>query len=59
MEIKEMMASIEIDRNLMDSLAVRVKGSYSMGFGWIKEPFKIDLNEYVADQKHDGFRSLS
>lgn len=54
-----MMASIEIDRNLMDSLAVRVKGSYSMGFGWIKEPFKIDLNEYVADQKHDGFRSLS
>lgn len=59
-EIKEMMASIEIDGNFIDSVAVREKGYYSnWGSDGLKEPFKIDLNEYVAGQKYDGLKKIN
>ncbi len=55
-----MMASVEIDGTVIDSVGVREKGYYSnWGSEGLKEPLKIDLNEYVSGTKYDGLKKLN
>lgn len=51
------LAQITIDGNYMDSVGIRVKGGLS-GFD-IKKPFKLDFNEFVSGQKHDGLKKVN
>lgn len=57
---KYIMASVEIDGEVIDSVGVREKGFYSnWGSEGLKEPLKIDFNEYVAGTKYDGLKKLN
>ncbi|MFT5821436.1 MAG: hypothetical protein ACI8ZM_002689 [Crocinitomix sp.] len=57
---KYMLASIEIDGTTIDSVGVREKGNVSCwGSGGVKEPFKIDFNEFVSGTKYDGLKKLN
>ncbi|MFT5821435.1 MAG: hypothetical protein ACI8ZM_002688 [Crocinitomix sp.] len=59
-EKKYMVASVEIDGNVIDSVGVREKGFYSnYGSDGLKEPLKIDFNVYVPGTKYDGLKKLN
>ncbi|MBL4624300.1 MAG: CotH kinase family protein [Flavobacteriales bacterium] len=53
-------ASCIIDGNLLDSVGVRQKGNYSnWGAPGDKKPLKLDFNEFISGQKHDGLKKLN
>lgn len=55
-----MVASVEIDGTVIDSVGVREKGYFSnWGSSGLKEPLKIDFNEYVPGQRYDGLKKLN
>jgi hypothetical protein len=55
-----MMASVQIDGNTVDSVGVRQKGYFSnWGSEGLKEPLKIDFNEYVQGKKYDGLKKIN
>ena len=57
---KYMVASVEIDGDFIDSVGVRQKGYFSnWGSEGLKEPLKIDFNEYVEGTKYDGLKKLN
>lgn len=59
-EKKYMLAKVVIDGNTIDSVGVREKGYFSnWGSEGLKEPFKIDFNEYVSGQKYDGLKKIN
>jgi hypothetical protein len=58
--VQDMLASVEIDGTFIDSVAIRQKGQFSnWGSDGLKEPFKVDFNEYVPGQKYDGLKKLN
>lgn len=53
-------ASVEIDGVVVDSVGVRQKGYYSnWGSDGLKEPLKIDFNEFVSGKKYDGLKKIN
>ncbi|MFT5821434.1 MAG: hypothetical protein ACI8ZM_002687 [Crocinitomix sp.] len=55
-----MMVSVEIDGTVIDSVGVREKGYFSnWGSEGLKEPLKIDFNEYVSGTKYDGLKKIN
>lgn len=55
-----MMASVSIDGTVVDSVGVREKGYFSnWGSEGLKEPLKIDFNEYVSGKKYDGLKKIN
>ncbi|NOQ74955.1 MAG: T9SS type A sorting domain-containing protein [Crocinitomix sp.] len=55
-----MVASVEIDGTVIDSVGVREKGYFSnWGSEGLKEPLKIDFNEYVTGTKYDGLKKIN
>lgn len=55
-----MLASVEIDGEVIDSVGVRQKGFFSnWGSSGLKEPLKIDFNEYVAGKRYDGLKKIN
>ncbi len=54
-------AMISIDGNILDTVGVRQKGSYSnWGFpDELKKPLKVDINEFVSGQKYDGIKKFN
>lgn len=58
--VQDMLASVEIDGNFIDSVGMRQKGQFSnWGSDGLKEPFKVDFNAYVPGQKYDGLKKLN
>jgi hypothetical protein len=55
-----MVASIDIDGTVIDSVGVREKGNASCwGSEGLKEPFKIDFNVFAPGTKYDGLKKLN
>ncbi|MBI5915559.1 MAG: CotH kinase family protein [Bacteroidetes bacterium] len=54
-----MKCDVTIDGILYADAGVRFKGNSSYNNPSTKKPFKIDLEEFVADQTHDGLKQLS
>lgn len=54
-----MRCNVTIDGTLYPDAGVRFKGNSSYNGPGQKKPFKIDLEEYVDDQTHDGLKQLS
>ncbi|MFT4800983.1 MAG: spore coat protein H [Flavobacteriaceae bacterium] len=55
-----LMANIEIDGIVVDSVGVRQKGEYShKGFPGKKKPLKIDFNEFVGGKKFQGLKKIN
>ena len=55
-----MLASAEIDGNMIDSVGVRQKGFYSnWGSDGLKEPLKINFKTYSNDQRYDGLKKIN
>lgn len=55
-----MVATVEIDGTVVDSVGVREKGYFSnWGSEGLKEPLKIDFNVYVPGTKYDGLKKLN
>ncbi|CAG0971169.1 MAG: T9SS type A sorting domain-containing protein [Bacteroidetes bacterium] len=55
-----MVAKVEIDGNVLDSIGVRLKGNSSYNsYPTNKKPFKLDFNEYKSGQKYDGVKKMN
>ncbi|MCA0234814.1 MAG: CotH kinase family protein [Bacteroidetes bacterium] len=54
-----MRCNVTIDDTLYPDAGVRFKGNSSYNGPGQKKPFKIDLEEYVDEQTHDGLKQLS
>ena len=55
-----MIASVEIDGTIVDSVGVRQKGYFSnWGSEGLKEPLKIDFAEYVDGKRYDGLKKIN
>ena len=54
-----MRCNVTIDGTLYPDAGVRFKGNSSYNGPGQKKPFKIDLEEYVDEQTHDGLKQLS
>ena len=55
---ERLIASVEIDGNLYDSIGVRYKGFSSVSVNTIKNPFNIKLDYIDNNQNHEGFKKL-
>jgi spore coat protein CotH len=56
------MATIDIDGTIIDSIGIKEKGFFSnwgMPPGSVKRPFKIDLAEYGSSEKFDGVKKIN
>ena len=42
-----------------ENVGIRLKGNSSMAHPGKKKPFKIDFNEYIVGQNHDGLKKLN
>jgi len=56
---KKMLGSVDIDGTYMDSVGIQFKGNTSFNKDSLKNPFKIDFNEFVSGQKYDGLKILN
>ncbi|MCC6724941.1 MAG: CotH kinase family protein [Saprospiraceae bacterium] len=54
-----MKCDVTIDGTLYPDTGVRFKGNSSYNGPGQKKPFKLDLAEFVDDQKHDGLKQFS
>jgi len=45
--------------HLYENVGIRLKGNSSMSHPGKKKPFKIDFNEFVTGQDHDGLKKLN
>jgi spore coat protein CotH len=54
-----MRCDVTIDGALYPDAGVRFKGNSSYNNPSQKKPFKIDLEEFIEDQTHDGLKQLS
>lgn len=54
-----MKCAVSVDGITYPNTGVRFKGNSSFNNPSIKKPFKIDFEEFVPDQKHDGLKQLS
>lgn len=55
-----LLASVEIDGQVIDSIGVRFKGNSSFNsYPGDKKPFKLDFNEFKSGQKYDGMKKLN
>ncbi|TAK36051.1 MAG: T9SS type A sorting domain-containing protein [Saprospiraceae bacterium] len=54
-----MKCDVTIDGSLYPDAGVRFKGNSSYNNPSVKKPFKIDLEEFVDGQTHDGIKQLS
>jgi spore coat protein H len=50
---------VEIDGVMMLNCGVKMKGNSSYNNPSIKKSFKLDFNEYVSGQDHDGLKKLN
>lgn len=50
---------VEVDGILYTSCGVKWKGNSSYTVPGVKKSFKIDFNEFVSGQKHDGLKKLN
>ncbi|MBK5286428.1 MAG: CotH kinase family protein, partial [Bacteroidia bacterium] len=55
----KMLADVEIDGVMIDSVGAQFKGNSSYNAPGNKKPFKIDFNEYVSGQKFDGLKTIN
>lgn len=56
---KKMLGSVDIDDTYIDSVGIQFKGNTSFNKDSLKNPFKIDFNEFVAGQKYDGLKVIN
>ena len=54
-----MKCDVTVDGTPYPDAGVRFKGNSSYGNPSMKKPFKIDFEEFVDDQAHDGLKQLS
>lgn len=54
-----MKCGVSVDGITYPSTGVRFKGNSSYNNPSVKKPFKIDFEEFVPDQTHDGLKQLS
>ena len=52
------LADLEIDGNVYDSVGVRYKGFSSASVNYTKNPFNIKIDYTINDQNHEGFDKL-
>ena len=52
------MASVDIDGNIYDSVGIRYKGFSSVSVDRIKNPFNIKLDYVIDNQDHDGIDKI-
>jgi len=55
----KMLARVEIDGLMIDSIGAQFKGNSSYNGPGNKKPFKIDFNEYVSGQEYDGLKTIN
>ncbi len=53
------MANVEVDGVVVDSIGVRFKGFTSYTYESDKKPIKLDFNEFVPGKRLDGLRKLN
>ena len=54
-----MKGEVRVDGAVYPNSGVRFKGNSSYNNPSVKKPFKIDFEEFVPDQTHDGLKQLS
>ena len=55
---ERLLASVEIDGTMYDSVGVRYKGFSSVSINTIKNPFNIKLDYVDNNQNHEGFEKI-
>jgi spore coat protein CotH len=56
---KYLKGNIVIDGDSLNDIGIKFKGNSSYTNPSTKKPFKIDLNEYVSGQDHDGLKKFN
>ncbi|MBT5078651.1 MAG: hypothetical protein HOM61_07065, partial [Candidatus Marinimicrobia bacterium] len=55
---ERLLASVEIDGSMYDSVGVRYKGFSSVSINTVKNPFNIKLDYIDNNQNHEGFEKI-
>ena len=55
---ERLLASVEIDGSMYDSVGVRYKGFSSVSINTVKNPFNIKLDYIDNNQNHEGFKKI-
>ena len=55
---ERLLASVEIDGSMYDSVGVRYKGFSSVSINTVKNPFNIKLDYVDNNQNHEGFEKI-
>ena len=55
---ERLLASVEIDGSMYDSIGVRYKGFSSVSINTVKNPFNIKLDYIDNNQNHEGFEKI-
>ncbi len=58
-EYTYMVASVDVDGEIIDSTGVRLKGNSSYWGGGNKKSIKLKFNEFVSGQKLDGLKKIN